>query len=490
VNFDDNLELPSAGPSALATGAPALVANALSIWQVLFFGVATMGVASMLALNAGGILHLAGYGSWLATALGAVLVLFIAAPIVIFAHRHTVTGSLMSLLGEEFGARWRPIPGAALLGGYLVALMNIATSAVLYVGSFLNDLGWTVASSPFMQITVVVVIIPVAVWFTTLGITTSMKVSIWLGNACLPFVLIVCIASAIRGGVDFGPQFRLEGVTTSTLIAGMFFAVAAFVGFEGLTALGKETKDARRGIPIVLVVVILSMSIAILVSALFQIPLLMRHRDLLDAGVSPNAVLAEIGGVQWTNIPTDGLLAAVCVATQIGFTNTAARVFATMGIDGGLPRWVGRIHPTRHTPVNAACLVGGVALVLTMAHILISKEGALQAIASQAVLLSNLWLVAYLVTCVGGVVYGLRRSTRSVLAVVLSSVGAVGIVWAWAWPVLNPDGSFSSVAPWIAIVWTVVVAFVIAYGERRRRRTSEADKTLVVTTSPPRGVVQ
>jgi amino acid transporter len=479
------MELPSAEPSSAASdaGTPALVANALSIWQVLFFGVASMGVASMLALNAGGILRLAGYGSWLATALGAVLVLFIAAPIVIFSHRHTVTGSLMSLLGEEFGARWRPIPGAALLGGYIVALMNIATSAVLYVGSFLNDMGWMVASNPGMQITVVVVIISVAVWFTNIGITTSMKVTIWLGNACLPFVLIVCIASVIRGGVDFGPQLRLEGVTTGSLIAGMFFAVGSFVGFEGLTALGKETKNARRGIPIVLVTVIVLMAAAILVSALFQIPLLMRHRDLLDAGVSPNAVLAEIGGVQWTNIPTDGLLAAVCVAAQIGFTNAAARVFATMGIDGGLPRWVGNIHPTRHTPVNAAYLIGGVTIVMTTAHMLITRDGALEAIASQAVLMSNLWLVAYLVTCVGGVVYGLRRSTRSFWAAVLSAVGGVGIVWAWIWPVLNTDGSLSSAAPWIAIAWTVVVALAIARGERRRR-ASEPDKVLDVSRPP------
>jgi hypothetical protein len=35
----------------------------------------------------------------------------------------------------------RSVHHAALLGGYIVALMNIATSAVLYVGSFLNDLG-------------------------------------------------------------------------------------------------------------------------------------------------------------------------------------------------------------------------------------------------------------------------------------------------------------------------------------------------------------
>jgi amino acid transporter len=478
LTVGDFEELPAA---AADSGKPTLIANALSIWQVLFFALSVTGVGMMLILNTGAIIHIVSYGAWLAVVLGTVLFLFIAAPIVIFARRHTVTGSLMSLLGEEFGVRWRPIPGAALLGGYLMAMMNTVTTAVLYVGSFLNDLGWIAASNHAMQVAVVVVTIGIAVWLTILGITTSIKAAIFLGMAPLPFVLIVCIASVIRGGVDFGPQFRLEETSTGALIAGFFYVLGNFVGMEGFTALGKETKNARRGIPIVLLTIILLMGAAMLVGALTQIPLLLRHVDQLDAGVSPNAVLAQIGGVQWTNIPTDGLLAAVCVATQIGFTNTTARVLATMGIDGGLPHWVGIIHPTRHTPVNATYLIGGATLVLTTAHILITRDGALQAIASQAVLLSNLMLFAYLATCVGGVVYGLRRSTRSLWAVALSGLGGIGIVWAWFWRVLHPDGSFSSAAPWIAIGWTAVVALVIACGEHRRR----ADVVAGVTITTP-----
>jgi amino acid transporter len=478
---EDDAELPSEPGDS---GKAALIENALSLWQVLFFGVATLGGVAILALNAGAILHITGYGSWLAVLLGTLLALFVAAPIVIFARRHTVTGSLMSLLGEEFGARWRPIPGAALLGGYIVALMNASTCVVLYGGSFLNDLGWTVASNRGVQITIVIFTIALAVWLTIAGITESMKVTISLIIASLPFVLIVCVASVVRGGVDFEPQLRLEGLTPGTLTAGVVFAVGNFVGFEALTALGKETKNARHGIPIVLVTVILIIGAVTVAGAFTQIPLLMRHIDQLDAGVSPNAVLAQIGGVEWTNIPTDALLAAVCLAGAIGFTNSAARVFATMGRDGGLPRWLGTIHPSRHTPVNAAYLIGGVVLVLTAGHLLVMKEGVLEAIATQVDLMSNLWLVAYLAACVGGVVYGLRRSTRSAWAVGLSVIGGVGILWAWGWRLLNPDDSFSFAAPWITLAWTVVVAFAIAYGERRRRG-SEASERVGVITRPP-----
>jgi amino acid transporter len=473
------MELPSETGDS---GTAALVANALSIWQVLFFGVATLGGVAILALNAGAILHITGYGSWLATLLATVLALFVAAPIVIFARRHAVTGSLMSLLAEEFGPRWRPIPGAALLGGYIVALMNAVTCVVLYIGSFLNDLGWPVASDRGVEIAIVVLTIAVAMWLTIVGITESTKVTIGLVLASFPLVLVVCVASVIRGGVTFQPQLRLEGLSPSALIAGIVFALGNFVGFEGLTALGKETRNARQGMPIVLVTVVLLVGALSVAGALTQIPLLMQHSDQLDAGISPNAVLASIGGVEWTNIPTDALLAAVCLAGTIGFTNSAVRVFATMGRDGGMPRWLGKIHPTRHTPANATYLIGGVVLVLTTAHLLILKEGILEAIATQVDLMSNLWLVAYLATCVGGAVYGLRRSTRSVWAVALSVIGGVAIVWVWGWRLAHPDDSFSSASPWITLAWTIAVALAIAYGERRRR-ASEADKGACVTNN-------
>jgi amino acid transporter len=466
VKDADSAELPG-GPAD--SGDPALIADALSIGQVLWFAVATMGVASMLTLSAGALLHVAGYGAWLAVVLGTALILFIAAPIVIFSRRHTVTGSLMSLLGEEFGPRWRPIPGAALLGACILGLMNTSTCAVLYVGSFLGDLGLNVAADRGIQVAVAVITVALAVWLTIRGVSTSMKVTIGLGMTVLPLVLIVCIAAIGRGGVNFGPQLRLEGLTPGALISGTFFALGCFVGFEGFTALGKETRNAARGIPIVLIVVILVISVTLLTGAVMLIPLLMRHAKELDAGSSPNAVLAGIGGVEWTNIPTDALFAAVCVASQVGFTNSAARVVATMGYDGGLPRWVGRIHPARRTPANAACLVGGLVIILGTTHLLVMNEGVLSAIAMQIVLMSNFSLLAYLVTCIGGIEYGLRRATRSIWAAGLSAVGAVGILWALAWRVLHPDDSLSSAAPWIATAWTCLFALVIVYGERSRR---------------------
>jgi hypothetical protein len=68
VTVEDDMELPLAEPSSMAgdSGQPALVANAVSICRVLFFGAATMRGVARLALNSGAIFHVAACGSRLA----------------------------------------------------------------------------------------------------------------------------------------------------------------------------------------------------------------------------------------------------------------------------------------------------------------------------------------------------------------------------------------------------------------------------------------
>jgi hypothetical protein len=98
VTFEQ--ELPS---TADKSGEPGLATGALSLRQVLLFGVSTTAAPAALAVNAGAVIYIIGNGAWLAMAIATVLILCIAVPVVAFARRHSVTGSLMSLLGDELG---------------------------------------------------------------------------------------------------------------------------------------------------------------------------------------------------------------------------------------------------------------------------------------------------------------------------------------------------------------------------------------------------
>jgi amino acid transporter len=141
-----------------------------------------------------------------------------------------------------------------------------------------------------------------------------------------------------------------------------------------------------------------------------------------------------------------------------------------MSRDGYLPAWIGRIHRERHTPANAALILGVLVAVVVPLQLLVSSGGILSAITDQASMLGSVWLLAYLATCAGGVVFGLRASTRSGWVAGLSLIGALGVVGVFGWGVTHAGGGSSSAAPWIAIAWTVVIAILFAARELRSSR--------------------
>jgi amino acid transporter len=464
-------------PASADTGGTGLIAGALSIRQVLFFGFAALGISTMLALNAGSLLYISGDSSWLAVLIGTVVMLFVAAPIIVFARRHTVTGSLVSLLGEEFGARWRPVPGAALLGGYIVTLVAFACATVLYLGSFLDDIHVTIAASRGFQFPVLVAVVLLSALLAYWGIAASVKVTIGLGLCCLPLVILIVVASAISSGVHLGPQLRLEGVTASGLVNGVFFMVASFCGFEGLTSLGRETRNAHRGIPVVMLTLLSVGGLILLLGTFTEIPLLAQHIDALNQGVSPSAVLADIGHVGWIKAPTDLLIAVGALAGTIGYTNDAARVTATMGRDGGLPAWIGKIDPARRTPARAAWVLAALTIIVLAVYLSVSAQGLLLILTNTTILLAYLWFIAYMVSSVGGVVLGLRRGTRSAWTVILSALSLASVVGCYAWSISQAGGGFDGAAPWMSIGWVAAGTVVIAVSERRRARARLAAST-------------
>jgi amino acid transporter len=409
------------------------------------------------------------------------MVLLITVPISVFARRHSVTGSLMSLLGEELGSRWRPIPGAALLGSYVVALVMAALVMPEYLGSFLLDVGIDVAPNRVFQLTVIVLVVLIAMWLAFRGVVASVNVSVVLGLLCLPLTLVIVVAAAIHAGVHLGPQLHLEGVNSSGIAAGIFFTVAVYAGFEGLTALGKETKNPKRNIPVVLVLLVLMTAVIIFVGAVLQIPTMATHVNELNAGVSPSSVLADVGGVGWAKAPNDFLVFVSLGAGVIGYLNDSARIVATMGRDGGLPAWIGALHPQYRTPARAAYALGGLTILILVAYLPTNSDGMLLIMTNATVLMSSLWLIAYLATCVGGVVYGLRVATRNLSIAILSALGAFGVVAAYIYTIGQAGSALSKASPWIAIGWTAIIGTAIAASETRRARKTRAT---IVTADP------
>jgi len=153
------------------------------------------------------------------------------------------------------------------------------------------------------------------------------------------------------------------GTVAGNLTVGIAFAVLSFIGFETAAALGEETRNPRRNIP-------RAVYGSMLVVGAFYV--LMAYAATVGYGPAQmvsgfakdqapfDTIARRFGGDALTGlVDVAGLLSFFAAALAI--VNGGARILYTVGRDGLLPRWLGRAHPVRHTPVAAVttlCVLG------------------------------------------------------------------------------------------------------------------------------------
>jgi amino acid transporter len=156
---------------------------------------------------------------------------------------------------------------------------------------------------------------------------------------------------------DFFP-FGVSGVFAGA--ATVFFA---YVGFDSVANLSEEVSNPNRNIPLgiigsLVICTIFYMGVSMVVTG-------MVNYSVIDLDAPLSAAFAS-HGVKW---------AEVCIAfgALTGLTTTILtllaaipRVLMSMGADGLLPAWFGKIHPQYQTPVNSTIVMGVFASVLAV----------------------------------------------------------------------------------------------------------------------------
>ena len=176
-------------------------------------------------------------------------------------------------------------------------------------------------------------------------------------------LIIVSIAALVKNGghlslVPFEPSHLTNGF--SGLAAGFPLAVYLFIGWENSAALAEETGAPRRDVP----------------RAVFRSVALMVTSYVLFAYATASGFGYSSGKLGGAPIPfiavAQGILASFAflaylagltstLGVLISAVNSQARLIFNAGREGLLPRWIGRVHPTRRTPVNAIYTFVGVA---------------------------------------------------------------------------------------------------------------------------------
>jgi len=304
--------------------------------------------------------------------------------------------------------------------------------------------------------------VALVIFFAYQGISISEKALIITG--LIEIVIMVALAftglaSPGPGGFSFGPlnpgNFGLAG----NLFLGVVFSIFAFSGWESTGPLAEESKNPKRNVPIGLVgsVVILTIYfvfvtwgylVGIGVSKVGSIP---------TASAFPVATLAQrVWGGAWVLLLFALLNSAI--ALSIACFNGGTRTWYAMGRSGVLPKMVGKVNPTRKTPVNAISLQVGVQ-VLAFACVLI--WGAEDVFFSWANAITIGLVLMYVLCNIGVVRYYLtegRAQFNPLLHIVVPVVAsAAGVVVVWK----SYFSPFTSTGPVFWGLMTFIVVLVL-----------------------------
>ena len=184
----------------------------------------------------------------------------------------------------------------------------------------------------------------------------------------LTVLLVVSIAVLIKNGghlsgVPFQPSHVLNGF--SGLGVAFPLAIYLFIGWENSAALAEETINPRRNVPRAVFLSIALMAFTYLLLAYATVTGFHYNAAALTAPLIPFIAVAHTVAAWLAFIAyLAGLTSTLGVL--IAAVNSQCRLIFNAGREGLLPRWIGRVHPARRTPVNAIIAFVGIAGVITL----------------------------------------------------------------------------------------------------------------------------
>jgi putrescine importer len=328
----------------------------IGLRAVVLFGLAYMG--PLIGIGIFGVIATQSQGASAgAMIVATIAIIFTAFSYGTMARLNPESGSAYTYARKSIGPRTGFLVGWAILLDYLFIPLVIWLVGVAYLS----------AEFPAVPKAVwVIVLVALTTIINVLGIKVADKANfIFVTFEVLVLVFYIVLSVNHLWGTG-GPQalFSIEpfiGVahTLGPVASGAAVAAYLFLGFDAVTTLSEETKDAERNIPRGLVLVALVGGV-IFILTLYLLSLIAPGAELSDSVGSD--IAKTIGG----NIFAAVFLAAlVCQQFTAGIAAQAssARLMYAMGRDGVFPRkFFAKLSERFLTPVNAIVLCGVVGL--------------------------------------------------------------------------------------------------------------------------------
>jgi amino acid transporter len=249
--------------------------------------------------------------------------------------------------------------------GFLVSWLNIiyaplVLGAVTVFGGYVisSSLEWSGTAADWFPLAFGLVIVSIVAVVQYMGVQLSGKTLVITGGIELIVVSLLGLwglASPGPGGLNLEPFNPGNAVSTSGLFIAAVFAIQAFTGWEGSAPMAEESENPTKNVPRALIGSTILFGIFIVI---VQWGVMVgwgtdNYKGMTEAGIElPGITLAKhFWGDFWVILLV--MLVSSVIAVSIACGNVGTRMWYRMGIDGAFPKWFGRVHPTRKTPVNA-----------------------------------------------------------------------------------------------------------------------------------------
>lgn len=152
--------------------------------------------------------------------------------------------------------------------------------------------------------------------------------------------------------------------SVTALITGATILCFSFTGFDALSTLAEETKDAKNTLPKAMILTTLIAGIVFIISTYFMQLYFPNHPstyfELVDE--TQPEILEAVGGAVFKAVVL-GFAIVTVMASGISAHAGVSRLMYVMGRDGVISKNIfGQIHPKLFTPVNNILIAGAVAL--------------------------------------------------------------------------------------------------------------------------------
>lgn len=422
-------------------GGVGLPAGAVSGVGVFAQGLAAAAPSVAIAGVPGSLFLVAGKGAFWAAIVGGVLVVLIASVIALQARRTVSSGSLGTYAGNGLGPTAAFLSGWALIIGYVGFAAGGVLGAVLYVNSFLQEIG---LETDHLVIKIVLLVLAgaVALYIPFRGVTVSVRLGLGFEVVSLVAIFIVLIASYATYGPHLDvEQFSLGHLGENTTLIAAVTAVGSYAGFESAASLGHEARDAHRSVPRAILRLVILLALLYLVATYPEV-LGFSGPRLLDADSTPLPVVAANAGVPWVVFVVDLSLGTAMIVFAAAVINSGARSLFTLGREGALPAALARVHPRYRTPHVGIAVIGLIGFVVGLIGTL-GSVGRFQWDVYIGIVSSYAYLFAYLLVAVATPLW-LRRihalSAGSLVASGLATLGILYVIYSNLVPV--PEGAY------------------------------------------------